>query len=176
MISLMLGVAVTVLGIFLLTALVGAPYVPTHAGQARRAFRELRPVTREDTVLDIGSGDGVVLSEALYAGAGKVIGYEINPLLVLVARLRLARARRTAVVKLADFWRTPFPEDVTVVYTFGETRDIARMYVRAKTEAERLGRSIDFVSYAFTVPGQTHQKQEGAHYLYCITPLHSHET
>lgn len=165
-----------VIGVFLLTALIGAPYVPTHTSQASRAFRELRPVTDDDTILDIGSGDGVVLREALRAGAGRAIGYEINPLLVLASRLRLIRSRQSVVIRLTDFWRTPFPPDVTVVYTFGETRDIARMYARVKSEAQRLGRTVDFISYAFTVSGEVPIKQVGAHYLYRITPLHLLET
>lgn len=166
-------IAAVVTGVFLVTVLVGAPYVPTHQSQAQRAFGELRPLTRRDVVLDIGSGDGVVLRAAVAAGAGRVVGYEINPLLVLITKLRLRKIRKNSKVVLADFWRKPFPSDTTIVYTFGETRDIQRMYARVQSEATRLGREIDFISYAFRVPGQQHIAQAGAHYLYRLSPLHS---
>lgn len=159
-----------VAGVFLLTALVGAPYVPTHRSQARAAFTALRPLTSHDTVLDIGSGDGVVLQEALQAGAGKVIGYEINPLLVAVAWLRCMR-QGNCVVQWCNFWHATIPQDVTVVYTFGESRDIARMYNYVATQARQQGRTIEFISYGFAVPGVAHQRQHNAHYLYKISPL-----
>lgn len=159
-----------VAGVFLLTALVGAPYVPTHRSQARAAFTVLRPLASHDAVLDIGSGDGVVLQEALRAGAGKVIGYEINPLLVAVAWLRCAR-RGNCIVQWRNFWHTDIPRDVTVVYTFGESRDIAQMYDYVVTQAYQQGRIIELVSYGFAVPGVAYQRQHNAHYLYKISPL-----
>lgn len=173
-IGLALGAAV--IGIFLLTAVVGAPYVPTHRKQVRRAFSELRALNRSDTLVDMGSGDGVVLAEALAAGVGQAVGYEINPFLVVISRFRLRGRYQNTRITTANFWRTPFPSDTTVVYTFGETRDIAKMYDRVQSEADRLGREIDFISYAFTVPGKVVLSQVGAHYLYRVTPLQSLQT
>ena len=169
---LFIWVVVGVVGaVFLLTVLFGAPYVPTHKKQARLAFTKLRPVTKKDVVLDIGSGDGVVLGEALAAGAGRAVGFEINPLLVAVAKVRLRTYKTRAVVRVRNFWEASFPEDVTVVYTFGESRDIAKMYGRVQAEATRLGRKIDFISYAFAVPNQPNFTQEGAVFLYKVIPL-----
>ena len=165
-----------VAAVFLLTALIGAPYVPTHKQQARLAFSTLRPVTKKDTVLDIGSGDGVVLQQALVAGAGKVIGYEINPFLVWVAQLRLWRQKSRVKVVLKNFWEQPFPTEVTVVYTFGESRDIAKMYRRVEAEATRLQRPIDFISYAFAVPDAEYERSEGGLFLYKIIPLQIKKT
>jgi SAM-dependent methyltransferase len=168
LVSLVLAI---ILVMFLVTALTGAPYVPTHRKQAALAFRALRPVTSADMVLDIGSGDGVVLQEAIHAGAGMGVGYEINPLLVAVSHFRLRAYRSNIKLYAANFWRTPFPDEVTIVYTFGETRDIAKMYGRVQEEASRLGRSIDFISYAFTVPHQTPVANVGGQYLYTVAPL-----
>lgn len=169
---LLVGVALSVvLVVFLATALTGAPYVPTHRKQAKLAFTDLRPVTRVDVVLDIGSGDGIVLQEAIRAGAGSGVGYEINPFLVAVSRVRLRKYRSSVNVQLADFWRTSFPDEVTIVYTFGETRDIVKMYERVQQEASRLGRPIDFISYAFKVPQQACIAHVGGQYLYSVAPL-----
>lgn len=157
---------------FMLTALTGAPYVPTHRQQARAAFTALRPLKKRDVVLDIGSGDGVVLQEAIKAGAGMAIGYEINPFLVGLSWLRLRRMPG-AQVKWRDFWRSSLPSNITVMYTFGEARDIMRMYQLAQRYATQQQRSVDFISYGFRVPGIAHQRAHGAHYLYRVAPLQS---
>ena len=84
-------------GLFLAVSLTGAPYVPSHRRSVMEAFTELRPLTSSDTLVDIGSGDGIVCLVAAQQGA-RVYGYEINPLLVLIARLRLRRYRQHAAV------------------------------------------------------------------------------
>ena len=86
-------------------AFTGAPYVPSKRRDVARAFEELYKLTAKDVLVDIGSGDGVVLREAARHGANAV-GYEIHPLLVLVAKV-LSRGNAHVHVKLANFWRTP---------------------------------------------------------------------
>lgn len=167
----LLAVVIVVIALFLLTALIGAPYVPTHTHELRKIFETLRPLAKQDTLVDIGSGDGVVLCEALRAGAGQVVGYEINPILVAVAAFRLRKKQDCAQVKLTNFWHASFPAETSVVYTFGESRDINNMYKKVEQEATRLGQPIDFISYAFTVAGKEYDRQVGAHYLYKILPL-----
>lgn len=160
-----------VVAVFLLTALTGAPYVPTRQREAREAFMSLRPLTSQDVVLDIGSGDGVVLGVVAHMKA-QAIGYEINPFLVAISRWRLRRYRELAQVKLRNFWHAPFPDTTTVVYTFGDSRDISKMHRKVQQEATRLDRSIDLVSYGFEVPGEQAVRTHRAHFLYTLTPLH----
>lgn len=172
MILSMLGLlAASVVGVFLLTALIGAPYVPTRRREAREAFTVLRPLTAGDVVLDIGSGDGAVLGVVARAGA-TAVGYEINPFLVAISRWRLRRHRETVTVRLRNFWATSFPDATTVVYTFGDSRDIAKMYQKVQREATRLEKPIDLISYAFQVPGQQSQRVHRAYFLYAVPPLH----
>ncbi len=156
--------------LFLATVFVGAPYVPSHRHQVRTLFTELYPLTADDLVIDIGSGDGVVLQEAARQGAW-AIGYEINPILVGIAYLRLYRHRQRVQVRLANLWTVQFPPATTVVYTFGESRDIGRMYRKVQQEATRLKKTLYFISYGFTVQHQTAVRSQGAHHVYKITPL-----
>jgi hypothetical protein len=135
----------------------GAPYVPSKPTEVKQAFTTLYRLTDKDVLVDIGSGDGLVLRAARRRGA-RAIGYEIHPILVLE-------------VRWTNFWKRPLPDDVTIVYTFGDNRDIARMYDRVVSEATRLGRSIWLISYGFKVPKQTPVRQEGAHMLYRCEPL-----
>lgn len=147
----------------------GAPYVPSKRRELAQAFDDLYPLDADDVLVDIGSGDGIVLRQAAKKGA-KAIGYELNPFLVLLSRW-LSRGEPKITVHLANFWQVPLPADTTVVYTFGESRDIAKMAKKVEKEAQRLERPLVFISYAFAVPGQTPHKTLGAYFLYEYAPL-----
>lgn len=163
-------VATLIVIVFLATAFIGAPYVPSHRKQVVGLFDDLYKIKKSDVVVDIGSGDGVVLREVAIRG-GVAVGYEINPILVLISWIRLYKYRKTTSVKLANFWRVKFPETTTLVYTFGESRDINKMYSKVQEESTRLNKSLYFVSYGFRVKNRKPTKTHKAHHLYKITPL-----
>lgn len=168
LIALIIG---SVILLFAATALRGAPYVPTHLSSVRYLFDELTPLSPDDLVIDIGSGDGVVLREAAKRGA-QAVGYEINPLLVVVSWLLSRKYRNRVRTKLADFWTVSFPPATTIVYTFGESRDIEKMYRKVQSEATRLGKTLRFASYGFTVESVEPLLQSRALTVYQVTPLH----
>ena len=151
-------------------AFTGAPYIPSKRRDLGQAFRDLRPVTDDDVLVDLGSGDGIVLREARRAGVGRAVGYEIHPLLVVVSKI-LSRGDRSIDIRLKSYWSVDFPDDTTLVYTFGDGRDIRKMYDKVVREASRLGREIDFVSYAFEVPRVTPSAVHRTHFLYRVEPL-----
>lgn len=169
---LLLGVGILA-ALFLLTVLRGAPYVPSRRSELETAFTKLYKLDKRDVLVDIGSGDGIVLRAAARRGA-RAIGYEINPVLVFVSRM-LSRHDKKIEVLLADFWRTDFPDDTTIVYTFGESRDIRRMYDKVQREASRLERPLQFMSYGFVVPGRRALRSHRAYHLYQIDPLQPKE-
>ncbi len=152
-------------------AFTGAPYLPSKRRDIRVAFTELYCLSEADTLVDIGSGDGVVLRAARECGA-RAIGYEIHPLLVVVSRW-LSRRDSGVEVHLANFWRAKLPEATTVVYTFGDGRDIKKMYTKIQQEASRLKKEISFISYGFAVPDESAIRSVGAYHLYDIKPLQS---
>ena len=147
----------------------GAPYVPTKRGELRDMFDTVYPLGKHDMLVDIGSGDGVVLREAARRGA-RALGYELNPILVVLSQW-LSRRDARVQIKLADFWQVKLPKETTVVYTFGESRDIAKMMRKVTSEADRLRKPLVFISYGFAVPHETPLKRHGAYYIYEITPL-----
>ena len=71
--------------LFGFVAFTGAPYVPSRRRDLQKAFDELYRLKKTDVLVDIGSGDGIVLREASRRGA-RAIGYELQPLLVLISR------------------------------------------------------------------------------------------
>lgn len=163
---LLLLAAIVVL--FGLVVIRGAPYVPTKRRLLDKAFDETYPLSSKDVLVDIGSGDGVVLRAAAARGA-RAIGYELNPILVVVAKL-LSRSDLIS-VRFADFWHVLPPEETTIMYTFGESRDIKRMYEKARQTSNHYKKELYFMSFGFAVPGQKHMKYDGSFYLYRITPL-----
>lgn len=168
----LLVVALLVLVIFGLTALTGAPYVPSHRSALKKVFKELRPLSEQDILVDIGSGDGTVLIQAAEHGA-KAYGIEINPFLLLISYFRVRKYRTQVKLSLANLWKANFPDDTTIVYTFGDSRDIKKMYAKVQNEADRLGKPIEFLSYGFNVPGIEPASVGFGFYLYKLTPLHT---
>ena len=162
-------VALGIVLLFGLTVFRGAPYVPSKKRDLSRAFDDLYSLSASDVLVDIGSGDGIVLREAARRGA-KAVGYELNPILVVVSRW-LSRHNARIAVRLADFWRVALPDDVTVVYTFGESRDIEKMARKVKGEAARLKKRLYFISYGFRLRDQKPLRTVGAHHLYQFDPL-----
>lgn len=147
----------------------GAPYVPSKSRDVKLALRTLYHLSEKDVLIDIGSGDGLVLRAASARGA-RAVGYEIHPVLVVISRW-LSRHDAHVEVKWTNFWRAALPDDVTIVYTFGDNRDIRRMYDKVVSEATRLGRPIWLISYGFKVPRVEIRRSEGAYFLYRCEPL-----
>lgn len=150
-------------------AFIGAPYVPSKRRELRAVFRDLYPLSSTDVLVDIGSGDGVVLREAATYGA-RAIGYELNPILVAVSRWA-ARGNARIQTHMVNFWHADLPPDTTVCYVFGDSRDIAKIAQRIQQFSTRTQRTVSCISYGFELPHHTHTAQQGAHYLYQITPL-----
>ncbi len=161
-----LGVVVVLFGF---VVAFGAPYVPSHTREVRRAFRKLYPLSDGDVLVDLGAGDGRVLREARKCGA-RAVGYELNPILAGVARL-LNFGDRSLTVTMADFWRVTLPHDTTIVYIFGVSRDTERLTRKLQAEADRLERPLLLMTYGPSLSKLTHRKKYRGHHLYEFTPL-----
>ena len=169
-------IAVWIIGfiaiLFCFVVFFGAPYVPSHRSQVRRAFTSLRPLKKSDTVVDLGSGDGVVLRQAIALGAKKAVGYELNPALVWISRFVSRRYGRAIDISVANMWSTSPPAGTTVVYVFSVGRDLDRLVALLHRWADELDKPIDCVMYGHELPGVAPARQDGAHSLYTFLPLH----
>lgn len=158
--------------LFCFVVFFGAPYVPSHRSQIRRAFTLLRPLKKSDVVVDLGSGDGIVLRQAIALGAKKAIGYELNPVLVWISRFLSRRYGKAITICVANMWSSHPPVGTTLVYAFSVGRDLDRLAALLYRWADELDRPIDCVMYGHELPGITQVKQDGAHSLYVFLPLH----
>ncbi|MDR0955661.1 MAG: hypothetical protein LBM73_00875 [Candidatus Nomurabacteria bacterium] len=151
--------------LFGLTALTGAPYVPTRKNWARAALDLARPGA-DDLVVDLGSGDGVILKLAAL-GDARAIGYEINPLLVLLSKIRL-RKIPLANAKLKNFWRANLPPQTTIVYIFTCGRDVRRLVKYLRRQRARLDHPLKIVSFGFALPSLKMTRKNSGARLYEI--------
>lgn len=147
----------------------GSPYVPSHRIDIKLALKELYPLTSKDLLVDIGSGDGIVLREAAKIGS-HAVGYEINPILVVISCF-LSRKYKKIKINFADFWSSQLPDNTTVIYIFSASRDMSRIAKKIQDEVNRLSRSINVISYGSEFDGIKPSKSVGAYHLYVIKPL-----
>lgn len=113
---------------------IGAPYAPTRLKAVRRAF-ELLNIGQNDTVVDLGVGDGSILREAVKRSA-RAEGFELSPIMFAIAYLRnLGKAK----VRFGNFYKKKFP-NATIVFAFlmpnnmGKVEALIRREVTPKLE------------------------------------------
>lgn len=85
-ISFIIGI---IIAAFLLTIFFGAPYAPTYKSDLFKLFETIN-LSKEDVLVNIGSGDGVVLKVVNNFNT-KAIGFEINPFLVIISKIKLRK-------------------------------------------------------------------------------------
>lgn len=103
--------------IMFVSALIGIPCLPTHKKQAK-ILLELCRVGPGVKVVDLGSGHGRLVIMAGMLGAD-VVGYELNPFLVLISRYLVRKFGLKDRVKIR--WQSLYRadiKDVDVVTTF----------------------------------------------------------
>lgn len=145
----------------------GAPYVPTLSDQVREIMK-IRPLTKKDVFVDVGSGDGVVLRAAAKQGAWAE-GYELGPWLWLVSSF-LCRKYDNIVIHFGSFWRQDLPADTTVVYTFLNGKFMPKLEKKLQAHVDTHGKPITFLTYGFKIKGREIEKTEGPIFLYTFKP------
>ncbi len=140
--------------------LFGAPYLPTLKPQIGRAL-DLLDLQPGDTMLELGCGDGRVLAAAAQRGLN-AIGYELNPLLVIVAKLCTWKYRRQVRVVWANYWNVAWPKaDGIFVFLLESYMKKLDTYITQKYR-----KNVKLVSYAFQVPGRQADKRDQGMFYY----------
>ena len=158
----------TVIGLVLLVLIAcfgfvlafGAPYLPTLTPQMHAAL-DLADLQPGQTLLELGCGDGKVLVAAARRGLN-VIGYELNPLLVIVCKLRCWRYRHLVTVKWGDFWRSPWPA-ADAIFVFLLPKHMDRL---DKKIIQYKHKPVKLVSFAFSLPNREASAHKDSVFLY----------
>jgi SAM-dependent methyltransferase len=138
----------------------GAPYLPTMRGQRQTAL-ELLDLKPGQTLYDLGCGDGRMLKAAAERGLNAV-GYELSPLLVLMALVINWRYRRQVSVRWGNFWRADL-SGADGIYVFLLTKYMVRF---DKLVRARVKKGTKVASYTFKIPRKKPIAQANAVYLY----------
>jgi 16S rRNA A1518/A1519 N6-dimethyltransferase RsmA/KsgA/DIM1 with predicted DNA glycosylase/AP lyase activity len=140
--------------------LVGAPYLPTLTPQVEIAlnFANLKP---GQTLLELGCGDGKVLIAAAEQGIS-CVGYELNPILALVAWLRTRKYKGLVRVVWGDFWQKPWPE-AEAIFVFL----LAKYMQKLDTKIIKFKNNpVKLISFAFMIPQKEIAQEKQGVYLY----------
>ena len=138
----------------------GAPFLPTLSPQVGRAL-DLIDLKPGETLLELGSGDGRVLMAAAARGLN-VVGYELNPFLVLYSWLRTRRYRRQVKIVWRNFWKVDWPP-AEGIFVF-----LLNPYMKRldKKITQEMSKNVKVVSFAFHIPGRKPAKESNGLYLY----------
>lgn len=155
---LIIGIIVFVLFSFVI--IFGAPFLPTLKKQVKSAikFIDLKP---GQTLIDFGSGDGRIMIAAAEAGLN-VIGYELNPILVVYAWLRTRKYKKQVKLVWGNYWKKPWPKaDGIFVFLLDPYMD------RLNTKIiQNYDTPIKLVSFAFKLPNRVENAEKNGLYLY----------
>jgi hypothetical protein len=146
--------------VFGFVILFGAPYLPTLKKQINPAF-DLLNLKEGQTLIELGSGDGRILSEAAKRGIN-VIGYELNPLLVIYSKIITWKYRSKVKIKWGNFWNTEWPE-TDAIFVFLLSRYMLKL---DKKVTQSYSTPVKLVSFAFKIPGKEISLQKNGLFLY----------
>jgi hypothetical protein len=139
---------------------VGPPYLPTMRKQADAAL-DMLDLQPGQTLLELGSGDGRVMLAAAARG-WKVIGIELNPVLVVFSYLLTWKYRKQVRLVWGSYWGAPWPR-ADAVFTF-----MLPKYMTTLDERMEKWRptAIKLASFAFAIPNKEPIETRDGVYLY----------
>ncbi len=151
-----------VIFVLLLPVTLGAPYVGIKPAPLAKMIKAAAIITGERAV-DLGSGDGRIVIALARAGA-EAHGYEINPVLVWLARRNIKRAglKGQAFIHWRSFRLADFSK-FQIVTIYGLKSIMKELEVRLQKELPRSGRVI---SHTFQFPNWIPQEKSGGIYSY----------
>lgn len=147
-------------GLFAFVLLFGAPYLPTQRAQAQAAL-DLLDLKPGQTLYELGCGDGRVLKQAAARGIHGV-GYELNPLVALIARIHTWKYRKTVRIVWGNFWQADLSK-ADAVFVFLLDRFMSKLDKKVSKEVKK---PIKVASFAFKIPNKKIVRAKDGIYLY----------
>ncbi|MBR5389097.1 class I SAM-dependent methyltransferase [Candidatus Saccharibacteria bacterium] len=167
-ILLIVSLVILVVIIFLGTGVTSAPYVPTASKDLAKDLGRILSFKKTDLLIDLGAGDGKVLAATSKNGA-KALGIELNPIMAFSTKIRYRHDKNIKVL-CRNLYRFRFPKETTIVYAFTTAVYITPVYHKVQKEANRLGKTLYFISNAAKPKNIKYQKKIDSFYLYKVIP------
>lgn len=144
---------------FAISGPMGAPWVPTFTRDVETVLDDVG-VNSKSHYIELGCGDGRLVAAAAKRGA-QATGYEINPLLWLVAWCRNLKYKN-AHVRYGNFWKQSLSGyDVVVVFLM--PRFMQRLEDKTTKELTKGSRLL---SYVFPLPSKKPAKKADHWFVY----------
>ncbi|MGA3150035.1 MAG: hypothetical protein ABSD10_00235 [Candidatus Saccharimonadales bacterium] len=138
----------------------GAPFLPTLRKTRAEAIKLIN-LKEGQLLVDLGSGDGSVLSKAAASGL-RAVGYELNPFLFIYSWIVTRRYGRRVKVVLGNFWHADISEaDGIFVFLIGHYMEKLDKFITGQPH-----KKLKVVSHGFEIPSRTPIKKQGALFLY----------
>lgn len=133
---------VVVLVWILVPALYGLPPVPTTPERIRHAL-ELAKLQSNETLYDLGAGDGRVLLIAARDFGAKAVGIEIGPVQYAWTWLRAAASGFGDRVKIrwGNFYRASL-QDADVVFVYATSREVTKLASHLEAQMKKGARLV----------------------------------
>jgi SAM-dependent methyltransferase len=126
----------------------GAPYLPTLRRQIDTAL-DLLDLQPGQTMLELGCGDGRVMRAAAARG-WKVVGYELNPILVAVSYIYTFKYRKQVRVVWGNALTADWPP-TEGIYIFGLQKIMPKLHTKI---VQYRHKPVKLVSFTFEIPGK----------------------
>lgn len=164
MTDLLIAVFGIIVFIFGFVVAFGAPYLPTLDNHKKLALNMLA-LKPGNTLLELGCGDGRILVETAKKGVN-CIGYEINPLLVLIARWNTRKYRRLVTVRMRNYWGEKLPA-ADAIFVFLLPKYMIKL---DKKIIQEFSNPVKLISVAFEIPGKKPKQAKSGLFLYEYVP------
>lgn len=143
----------------LLSLIIGAKdfaiFFPTHKNYIKEALKlaDLKP---SEKFYDLGCGDGRVLICAAKDFGTKSIGFEISPIIFLIAKVNILikGLNKKAEVHFKNFYKADLTQ-ADVVFIFGMKHSMPKLIKKLKSEVKK---GTKIISYVFQIPGWKPEK------------------
>jgi SAM-dependent methyltransferase len=153
-------IIILLLGAFILSLLINAFLIPLFKTpkDVLQEIVDIMDLKREDSLVDLGSGDGRILFKAFRQSSCKCLGYDISPIMLIIAKTKKALQfpfTKDILFETEDIYKVNLKE-FTKIYCYLDTKSLK--ILRKKFEAF-VKNGGEIYSYAYPIDSINNQEK-----------------